>query len=203
VTLPRIVVDLAYGVALLGLGSWASAATGDLARCAEIDAPDARLACYDKLAGRTMPTASAGAAPATAVPATAVPAPAAPAPAVPATGAAAAAAGAASSGALTAAAPSMPAEAAQSAAKNFGLTPAQQHKAPEGPASIQARITNLADRGGTPYVQLDNEQLWMVTDSGAEGWLNLGDPVTIKHAALGSFLLFTKSKRSFHARRVQ
>jgi hypothetical protein len=193
VTLPRVVVDLAYGVALLGLGSWASAATGDLARCAEIDAPDARLACYDKLAGRTLPTVSAGAVPSTAVPA----------PAAPATGAAAAAAGAASSGALTAAAPSMPAEAAQSAAKNFGLTPAQQHKAPEGPASIQARITNLADRGGTPYVQLDNEQLWMVTDSGAEGWLNLGDPVTIKHAALGSFLLFTKSKRSFHARRVQ
>lgn len=97
----------------------------------------------------------------------------------------------------------MPAETAESAAQNFGLTPAQQHKAVEGPSSIQARITNLADRGGTPYVQLDNEQLWMVTDSGAEAWLNLGDPVTIKHAALGSFLLFTKSKRSFHARRVK
>ena len=58
----------------------------------------------------------------------------------------------------------MPAETAESAAQNFGLTPAQQHKAVEGPSSIQARITNLADRGGTPYVQLDNEQLWMVTD---------------------------------------
>jgi hypothetical protein len=194
VSLPRIVVDLAYGVALLSLGSWASAATGELARCAEIDAPDARLACYDKLSGRTTPTASAGPAPATAAPATAAPATAAPATAV--------AAGAASSGTLTAA-PSMPTDTAQSAAQNFGLTQAQQHKVAEGPSSIQARITNLADRGGTPYVQLDNEQLWMVTDSGAEGWLNLGDPVTIKHAALGSFLLFTKSKRSFHARRVQ
>ncbi len=188
-TLGRMAAGLAYGGAvLLTLASRADAAAGELARCAEIDAPDARLACYDQLAGRTtaatpavvgkssVPVAPAGlpAQPPSAQPPSAQPP-----------------------------APPAPAAAAEGATQTFGLTPAQQHKVPEGPASIQAHITNLSDRGGTPYVQLENGQLWMVTDAGAEAWLNLGDPVTIRRAALGSFLLTTKSKRSYHARRVQ
>ena len=45
---------IAFSVsALLWLGApLASAASADLARCATIAAPDARLACYDQLAGR-------------------------------------------------------------------------------------------------------------------------------------------------------
>ncbi len=179
-TLPSMVARLAQSAILLGLASQAGAATGELARCAAIDAPEARLACYDRLAGR-----DAAPAPASVVGSSASPAPAAISSVVIAPVAAAKAEGAARSAANS----------AESSAQNFGLTPAQQHKAPDGPSSIQARITNLADRGGTPYVQLDNGQLWMVTDTGAEEWLNLGDPVTIKRAALGSFLFFTKSKR--------
>ncbi|GAC1675008.1 MAG: hypothetical protein NVS9B2_24810 [Steroidobacteraceae bacterium] len=89
-------------------------------------------------------------------------------------------------------------------ARNFGFTQAQLHTAPRGPSAIQARIAKIADtRSGRYYVVLDNGQTWMFTDADEDARLGPGDPVTIRRALLGSFLLLTQSKRSYHVRRAQ
>jgi len=61
------------------------------------------------------------------------------------------------------------------------------------------------DPFGHGRVVLDNGQLWVFTDSEAEAdaRLNPGDPVTIKRAALGSFLMKTASNHSYHVHRLQ
>ncbi len=179
-------VCIAHIAALLAVSLPARSATtptaGDLARCAGIAAPDARLACYDGLAGRAADRAAtpaetaAAAAPAIrAAPTTPAPAPA----------------------------PTAPASAGE--AQNFGLTPAQRHPAPEGPAAIQARIEKIIEdrRVGRTYVVLDNGQTWSFTDAEEDARLGPGDPVTIKHAALGSFLMTTASRHTYHVRRTQ
>jgi hypothetical protein len=171
-----------------------SPTAGDLARCAGIAAPDARLACYDALAGRSAPATAAA------------PTATLPAPAPPTAGAATSATPAAP------AAPPAPAPVSSFASdpRNFGLTEAQQHAqaqphaAPEGPASVQARVTKLIDnRAGRAYVVLDNGQTWVFVDAADDARLSPGDPVTIKRGSLGSFLMLTPSKHSFHVRRTQ
>lgn len=191
--------------------AWSAGAptAADLARCAAMTAPDARLACYDSLsapaapAAPATPSASAPALPAAAptVPVTnAIPAP----PAVPAPAQAPAS--------VPAPANSVPAPAATSNAasavapandpKNFGFTAAQvqahtQTPLPPGLQSIEAHIINvLTDRQGNGYVLLDNGQMW--TYQGDDGRMRPGELVTIKHASLGSFIMVTKSKRSYH-----
>jgi hypothetical protein len=88
--------------------------------------------------------------------------------------------------------------------RNFGLTQIQQHAAPAGPPTIQAHIAKVIEnRTGRGYVVLDNGQTWMITDQDEDARLGAGDLVTIKRASLGSFLMLTPSKRSFHVRRTQ
>jgi hypothetical protein len=189
---------------LLGISVAAFSATlpnaGDLERCAGIAAPDARLACYDALAGRSAPATAAAPTPTLPTPTPA------PAPAPPTAGAATSATPAAP------AAPPAPAPVSSFASdpRNFGLTEAQQHAqaqphaAPEGPASVQARVTKLIDnRAGRAYVVLDNGQTWVFVDAADDARLSPGDPVTIKRGSLGSFLMLTPSKHSFHVRRTQ
>ena len=191
------------GVVLILVAAAAAAAPSneDMARCAVIPAPDTRLACYDALAHRPADKPSA-AAKNTSLPA-AAPAPShIPAPvAAPATVAAQAPSAAAP--AVAAAAPA-PGSAAAIAAdpKNFGLTPAQQHTADLGPKSIAANISIVsADQSGRTLVVLDNGETWSVMDN--DGRLSSGDAVTIKHAALGSFLMFTRSNHSYRVRRIK
>jgi hypothetical protein len=191
----RRALYLAQITVLLGDALPASAARtpspGDLARCAGIAAPEARLACYDALTGGAERAAPA---------ATPVPAPtpaAAPAPATPTPAAAAASA--------TPAAPALPsAPAPASDPRNFGLSQAQLHPSPEGPAAIQARIAKIINNVyGRDYVVLDNGQTWTYTDSDEDARLAPGDQVTIKRASLGSFLMKTPSKHAYHVRRTQ
>lgn len=87
--------------------------------------------------------------------------------------------------------------------KNFGLNPALQLQQPvDVPQSVTARVTRLADDGrGQMLVGLDNGQTWLTDE--VDPRLGLGDKVTIKRAALGSFLLTTPTKRSYRARRTQ
>ena len=74
------------------------------------------------------------------------------------------------------------------------------HALPQGLQFIQAHVKNvLTDRQGDAFVMLDNGQLWKY--QGDDGRLSPGDPVTIKRAALGSFLMMTESKRSYHVTR--
>ena len=183
----------------------------DLARCAAMTAPDARLACYDSLSAPPAPAATAAPA-APVAPTASAPALPPPAPTVPVTNAvpppvvtpapvavpapAAAASGPAST--RNTASIAAPADDPQ----NFGFTRAQvqahtQAPPPPGLQSIQVHITNvLTDRQGNGYVLLENGQMW--TYQGDDGRMRPGEPVTIKRASLGSYIMVTQSKRSHH-----
>ena len=86
--------------------------------------------------------------------------------------------------------------------KNFGLTPAQQHTTDLGPKSIAAHISIVSSsQAGQTFVVLDSGQTWTVMDN--DGRLASGDTVTIKRAALGSFLMMTPSNHSYRVRRIK
>jgi hypothetical protein len=71
-------------------------------------------------------------------------------------------------------------------------------------AALQAHIANfIENRVGHGYAVLDNGQTWMFVDPPDDTGLKPGDPVTIKKGSLGSFVLVTASKRSYHVRRTQ
>jgi hypothetical protein len=185
---------LLFGVSMSARSATAPTAA-DLARCAAILKPDARLACYDSLSGPVNPT------PATAVPAPSAGATATGASTTPAAPAVPAPAATAQASAPTPAPPAAPA-AALNDPRNFGFSPAQLHTPPQGPQSVQARVAKISrDRTGTARLALDNGQTWTYTDEDSR--LSLGDLVTIKRAMLGAFLMTTPSKRSYHVQRVQ
>ncbi len=196
----------------MSASAWPAGAptAADLARCAAMTAPDARLACYDSLSAPSAPSAPA-ATPAPAAPTASAPALPPPAPTVPVTNAVppplvtpAPVAVPAPAAATSAPAPAGNAASAASAddPQNFGFTKAQvqahtQSPAPQGLQSIQVHITNvLTDRQGNGFVLLDNGQMW--TYQGDDGRMRPGEPVTIKRASLGSYIMVTQSKRSYH-----
>jgi hypothetical protein len=162
----------------------ATAGGADLASCAAIAAPDARLACYDALAHRPAdaPPSAGAVKPSTAAPEKL------------------SAAAAEKPGAV--AAPSSAAALSAQDPKNFGLSLAQQHVAFAGPTSIKARVEAINSGGnGQTYIVLDSGQTWVMAEN--DGWLSKGDSVTIKRAALGAFLLTAPSNHSYHVRRVR
>jgi len=151
-----------------------------LRACAGISTADERLACYDQLAARpAAPAETAPRVPARTAGAAAVPAGAAPA------------------------VPAVPAVPAASAAQNFGLY-AAEHPAPP-PAtskSLTLRVVGLgSSAGGRSTVALEGGQVWELED--ADPLLADGDAVTIKRAALGSFLMSTPSGRTHRVRRLK
>jgi hypothetical protein len=167
--------------------AWADsppAESSGLLHCAAIAAPAARLACYDALAGRAPDPAAATAD--LSAPAATHQAPAHASPA------------AANAQAALAAAAADPA--------NFGLDMAHVERVPGAPTSVRGEVKSVTQGGGAGgrgTVQLDNGQVWQFTESGADGRVRVGDTVTIKRAALGSYLLVPPSKRSFHVRRIR
>ena len=161
-----------------------------LAHCAAINAADERLACYDSLArARPNPAPAAAAAPAgvKATPQSAGPG------TMPASASAATAAPVAAAAGTTAAS-------TNPAAKSFGLTP---HPAPQqGPDRIEAQATRVdTDRLGNVHLSLDNGQIW--TFNAPEALIRVGDTITIKRGALGSFLLTTPAHHTYKAQRSQ
>ena len=189
-----LLATLPLALATLRLPPGAAAATapdpGALAHCAAIIAADERLACYDSLARpKPKPAATANSAPASdkASPRTATAASA-----TPTTAAATAAPTAAATSATAAGAAADP-------ANSFGLT---KHTAPseEGPNHIQAQVTKVdTDRLGKVRVSLDNGQAW--TFNAPEALIRVGDAVTIRRGALGSFLLTTPAHHTYKAQR--
>jgi hypothetical protein len=168
----------------------ASPSNEEMARCAAVASPEPRLACYDALAHRAADKTASAAAPAIR--------PGASSGAVVGNEAAATAPTAA---APTTAAPTA-AEASAADPRNFGLTAVQQHTADVGPKSIAARISIVSsDQNGRVYIVLDSGQTWTVLDN--DGRLAAGDAVTIKRAALASFLMMTPSNHSYRVRRVK
>jgi hypothetical protein len=187
-----------------GAAATPAADPGALSHCAAIVAADERLACYDSLV-RPKPSAAATAnsAPASAKAsphvATAPGTKPAAAAATAAPVAAAPTAAATTAGATAAA--TTTAGAAADPAKSFGLT---KHPAPteEGPDHIRAQVTRVdPGRFGDVRVSLDNGQAWTFT--GPDALIRVGDAVTIRRGALGSFLLTTPAHRTYKAQRSQ
>ena len=176
--------------ALLGLSLPAISAApgpGDLARCAAIEAPDQRLACYDTLAGRP---SDRGAPALSAAPA-----------------AASTPGGHAGSAPAQASAPAQIPASTGEDPRNFGLSAAQLHPTPpSAPSAVQAHVTQIIQSAtgfGRPILVLDNGQTWIFTEAPDDSRLGSGDEVTIKRAALGSFMLTTPSHHSYHVHRLQ
>jgi hypothetical protein len=176
----------------------ATAPSQALAACANIADSAARLACYDKLVGRG---AAAPAAPASAA---APPQPAgAHAPAV-APAPTPAPAPAAAPGSTAAAAPTPPGAAAPTASspQSFGLYSAEHPRPPPASRTLEARVVALGKSvGGRMTVSLDGGALWELLDDG-DPLLAVGDTVTIRRAALGSYLMSTPTKRTHRVRRL-
>lgn len=175
-----------YAAWLLSVAATAAAAgvavdEDDLARCAGIAAPNQRLACYDalELAHRRANNTAAAGEEKSAAAATQKPA------ATPA----------------SAATPESPAAISAADPKNFGWSLAQQHMAFAGPASIKVRIEALLSANGKTLVVLDNGQTWTVAEN--DGWLSKGDEVTIKRAAMGSYVLTSTSNHTYYVRRAK
>jgi hypothetical protein len=194
-------------LAALGLPTAVIAAGGDpaatvsqssLHACAILTDPTERLGCYDQLAGHAphSDAAPAVAAAATAaVPATTTTAtPAAPAPAA-ASAAPAAGTTAASAATATAAAEPPPKE-------SFGLYTAEHPTAPAVTQSLDDRVVATgASASGRMTVTLASGALWELDE--ADPLLAVGDVVSIRRAALGSFLMETPTKRTHRARRLR
>jgi hypothetical protein len=163
----------ALGVAGAATAAAPTVSVSELAHCAAIVAVDQRLACYDTLAVAKMPP-----------------------PAAPATTIKAGAPAAAAPTAVTAAASPAPA-----AAGGFGMS---THVAPVelSTQAITAHVVAAsADRQGNTFVSLDNGQTWTYVD--IYGPPVTGSVVTIKRAALGSYLITTSDHHTFRAQRTK
>jgi hypothetical protein len=190
-----------------------------LQACAALATESARLACYDKLAGRAPAAPPAATAPAAA--AAPAPAPAAVAPVAAAAGASAAGASAAADRAPAAASKSAPATAPKAPAATgtarasapatpapaspeaFGLYSAEHPKTEVLTTKSETlKILEVtAGRNGYPLVHLEGGQLWELSEG--DPLLASGESVTIQRAALGSYLMTTPNGRTHRARRVQ
>lgn len=124
------------------------------------------------------------------------------------TPAAAAASGSDSSAELAAAREGQP---SGEAADDFGMTPALARKmkangeGPEEPDSIAAVVTRVDEKVyGERIVYLDNGQVWEEISRNRNLPLAVGDDITVKSAAFGSFkLLGPGGKRFTRVRRVR
>jgi hypothetical protein len=178
------------------------------AECGRIADDARRLACYDGLFRAPPPqsreVASPGQVPVAtrATSAGTVSAPAAAAGTVVAAGSAAAAA---TTGAATAAAAATPVE-------DFGLTEAQkQSRDSANPDQAEPRIESITAvvaaaeqaRTGEVQVTLDNGQVWRQADTAMRLFVRPGDTVTIRAAALGSFMLRVPGRPAVRVRRVK
>jgi len=177
--------------------AWLSSATAAEPvrhRCAAVVDDLGRLACYDAEFGRPAPEqASPASASPSAQPASAGIVLAAP------TAAAASAVVAAGTGAT----PAVSAEA------DFGMTKwTKRNLDPEAakaaPQRITARVRQVGQQqDGRFVVTLDNDQVWLQSETMSRARVAVDDEVTIREASLGSFLLVTVNDVATRVRRVK
>ena len=184
---------------LAALGPTAVAvAQSTLEDCAAISAAAERLACYDRLAGRTAPGVAG---PATATPAGAAASAATAAPVPNAAPSPAAAPAATATARAPAQAPGAATPPAAPPRDSFGLYAAEHPAPPPAAADLSARVTELGvSETGRMTVALEGGAVWELAE--ADRVLAVGDTVNIRRAALGSFLLVTPSKRMHRVRRL-
>lgn len=98
----------------------------------------------------------------------------------------------------------------EAAQRDFGLSKTQLRESePErmdalAPDRIQAKIVDVRENAdGRRTVTLDNEQLWLLTEASWKGQLSAGDTVTVREAAMGSYMLLTPRGIALRARRLR
>jgi hypothetical protein len=163
----------------------ATAPQSALEACASIAADADRLACYDRLAGRAVPSVPGHAATAVAPP------PAAPPPAT---------ASAPVAGVAAAAPPATPVPPPK---ESFGLYEAEHPKPPPvaSAPSLEARVVALGkSANGHMIVSLEGGAVWELDDS--DPLLAVGETVTITRATFRSYIMHTPSKRTHRAHRL-
>jgi hypothetical protein len=70
--------------------------------------------------------------------------------------------------------------------------------------TLTARITALAPHGiDERALKLDNNQVWIVKSDSLAARLEVGERITIRRGALGSYLLSDAAGRSMHAKRAR
>ena len=179
---------------LLALAQQPGAQT--LESCAAISAAADRLACYDRVSGRATPSNAAPA-----IPTHGAPAP----PAVPAVSSAPSAQTLHPPLSAPAEVPVNPPQAPPAQVlppESFGLYRAEHPTVPSKQATLTAKVITLGVLANTHQsVTLDGGQLWEVDSP--DPLLETGDTVTIKRAALGSFILKTPSGRTSRAYRLR
>jgi len=95
------------------------------------------------------------------------------------------------------------------AREEFGLTEAEKRardpaKAEAHPESITGRVASVGRRpGGELLVTLSDGQVWTQVEAGTNVFLKEGDEITIRKAALGSYLLVTPKRVAIRVRRVK
>lgn len=172
----------------------ASRADASLTPCVEIADDAARLACYDRVAGR------AAAAPVTSTPAAAASATAAP------TAAASATAAPATAAPATTVVPPATAASGNDPVAEFGLSQqAIKQRDPEGWVdSISGTVRGVTQNASGRYVvELDNGQVWAQAETDAYPVLKAGDAISIRRAAVGSFVLTGPRSVAWRVRRLR
>jgi hypothetical protein len=93
--------------------------------------------------------------------------------------------------------------------ETFGLSPEKvrttQHleRMAAEPQSVSAKMTGLAQRPhGELVFTLDNGQVW-VQQEAAESRIKVGDTITLKPGAFGSYFLYSPAGRATRVKRVQ
>jgi hypothetical protein len=95
------------------------------------------------------------------------------------------------------------------ARENFGLNGLQRdERKPEvlrnlAPERIEAKVVRVNSRAdGERVVTLDNGQTWLLTEVTGKGRLKPGDPVAVRIASLGTFMMVTPSHAALRAKRI-
>ena len=94
--------------------------------------------------------------------------------------------------------------------EQFGFTEKEvarntgQSAAPAAPDSVTAAIKSLdRRRDGKFVVTLDNTQVWAQSEFNSQADVQVGDAITVRRGALGSYLLVTKAGIGTRVKRVK
>ena len=94
--------------------------------------------------------------------------------------------------------------------EQFGFTEKEmahntrQSAAPAAPDSVTAAIKSLDRRlDGKFVVTLDNTQVWAQSEFNSQADVQVGDAITVRRGALGSYLLVTKAGIGTRVKRVK
>jgi len=102
------------------------------------------------------------------------------------------------------------ADAAAQAKKEFGLSESDKRAldparaGPTRPDSIAAKVAAVSKRPtGEWVVTLEDGQVWAQAESDTRAMIRVGDEVTVRRAALGSYVLVSANRVAMRVRRIK